>query len=196
MSDQWKNVSGNTQLSDDEQQALKPSYITTQTELNAAEQDNILKAELWCIQRHRSLRQLLSERFIRQLHKKMADDVWQWAGQYRVSDKNIGVPHYQIREQLQQLLADVTYWIEHQTYSMDEIAIRFHHRLVAIHPFPNLNGRHARLMADLLIRALGGKRFHWGGRPLNAGDARNDYIQALQSADAGNIGPLLRIVRQ
>ena len=88
--------------------------------------------------------------------------------------------------------SDVRYQIEHTSYPPDEIAVRFHHRLVAIHPFPNGNGRHARLMADLLVERLGQPRFTWGSRSLvDASTTRQAYIAALQAADARNYAPLL-----
>ncbi len=126
----------------------------------------------------------------------MFDQTWRWAGVYRTTEKKIGVPHHEIRERLAALLGDARYWVEHGTYPPDELAVRFHHRLVLIHPFANGNGRHARLIADVLAQREGGSVFTWGGANLvRGGDFRRRYIDALQAADAGDIGPLLAFAR-
>jgi Fic-DOC domain mobile mystery protein B len=127
----------------------------------------------------------------------MLGDVWRWAGKFRKSERNLGIAFYEIPVNLRQLLNDTKAWIEYKTYSPDEIAVRFHHRLVQIHPFPNGNGRHARLMADLLVMRLGGERFSWGSANLqDAGAVRRCYIAALQAADDHDIRPLLAFARQ
>jgi len=139
---------------------------------------------------------ILSEEFIRALHKRMFGDVWKWAGSHRQSERNIGIDAYRIANELGALPGDVKYWIEHETYPPDEIAIRFHHCLVAIHPFPNGNGRHARLMADLLIELLDGEPFSWGGGHLtDVGNLRMRYVAALQAADKHDIAALLEFAR-
>jgi Fic-DOC domain mobile mystery protein B len=130
------------------------------------------------------------------LHKRMLNGVWKWAGSFRQTERNIGIQAYRIGVELRQLLDDVRYWVEHQTFSPDEIAVRFHHRLVFIHPFPNGNGRHARLAADLLAVQLGQERFSWGSANLvTADDTRATYVAALKAADAHDIGPLLAFAR-
>lgn len=182
-----------TPLTPDERQGLIPSDITYRRELNKAEQENIARAQDWALSRRRDL---LSEKFIKALHGRMFGDVWQWAGNFRTSERNIGTTYYQIPMALRDLLADAKAWIEHSAYSSDEIAIRFHHRLVQIHPFPNGNGRHSRLMADLLIMQLGGERFTWGSANLqDPRELRKRYIGALKAADDHNIGPLLAFAR-
>ena len=126
----------------------------------------------------------------------MLGDVWRRAGKFRQSERNLGIPFYDIPVALRQLLDDTKTWIEYKSYPPDEIAVRFHHRLVQIHPFPNGNGRHSRLMADLLIMSLGGERFTWGSANLQtAGDLRGRYIAALKAADNHDIGPLLAFAR-
>jgi len=107
------------------------------------------------------------------------------------------VPAWQIDTELHNLCADCATWIEHNAYPADEIAARFHHRLTAIHPFPNGNGRHARLMTDIiLVHLLGQPRFSWGsGNLVTAGDCRKQYIEALRAADRLDYGPLLVFVR-
>ena len=126
----------------------------------------------------------------------MLGDVWRWAGHFRTSERNLGIPHPEIPTTLRQLLADADAWIEHRAYSPDEIAVRCHHRLVQIHPFPNGNGRHSRLLADLLVMQLGRERFTWGSASLQAaGDVRRRYIAALKAADSYDIAPLVVFAR-
>ncbi|WP_396127160.1 mobile mystery protein B [Edaphobacter bradus] len=121
---------------------------------------------------------------------------WKWAGVYRTTEKNIGIPHYQIRDALPALLGDVRYWVEHQTCEPDELAVRFHYRLVWIHPFANGNGRHARLMADVVVQRLGRPAFTWGNADIvKAGDFRRSYIDSLRAADKNDIQPLVAFAR-
>lgn len=182
-----------TPLTAEEREGLIPSYVTLRRELNEAEQANILEAEQWAFSRKRNV---LDERFLKYLHKRMFGRVWRWAGKFRHTERNVGVDPYRIATDLRQLLDDSRYWIEHNTYPLDEISARFHHRLVYIHPFPNGNGRHARLATDLLLVALGQSRFSWGRTSLvNPGETRHAYVVALRAADGRDIRPLLEFVR-
>ena len=182
-----------TPLAADERAQLIPTYITTRAQLNEAEQANIADADLWAFRRKRDV---MDEAFLLSLHKRMLNGVWKWAGSFRQTERNIGIQAYRIGVELRQLLDDVSYWMEHQTFSPDEIAVRFHHRLVFIHPFPNGNGRHARLAADLLAVQLGQERFSWGSANLvTADEPRAAYVAALKAADAHDIGPLLAFAR-
>jgi len=184
---------GNTGLTSEESEGLVPSYITTRAELNEAEQANILEGREWVFSRKRDV---LDETFLKNLHTRMYGNVWAWAGQYRNSGKNVGVEAHQITTELRQLLDDVRYWIEHDTYPADEIAARFHHRLTYIHCYPNGNGRHARMATDLLLTSLGERPFSWGSANLvDAGKTRERYIAALRAADKHDFGPLLEFVR-
>jgi Fic-DOC domain mobile mystery protein B len=193
VSDLFEEPDNATPLTPEERDALIPADISYRHELNAAEQENIYRAQGWALARRR---ELLTEKFVKNLHDRMLGDVWRWAGEFRTSERNIGIPHYEIPMALRQLLDDARTWIEYGSYPPDEIAVRFHHRLVQIHPFPNGNGRHARLMADLLVMSLGGERFSWGSANLqDAGDVRRQYIAALQAADNHDIGPLLAFAR-
>jgi Fic-DOC domain mobile mystery protein B len=193
MNDLFKEPADATPLTAEERADLIPAHIAYRTELNDAEQENIVRAQDWALRRRRDL---LTEKFINDLHRHMLGDVWRWAGRFRTSEKNLGNPYYEIPVALRQLLDDTKAWIEHRAYPPDEIAVRFHHRLVQIHPFPNGNGRHARLMADLLVMSLGGERFSWGSANLQGvGALRRAYITALQAADNHDIGPLLAFAR-
>jgi Fic-DOC domain mobile mystery protein B len=183
----------NTPLTPEERSDLIPAYITLRHELNDAEQANILEADGWAFKRPRDV---LSEEFLTDLHRRMFRRVWRWAGTFRRTERNIGVDAYRIPMELRQLLDDCRYWIEHETFEPDEIAARFHHRLVWIHPFPNGNGRHARLATDLLLVKLDRSRFTWGQENLvNASDTRRTYVEALQTADRHDIRLLLEFVR-
>jgi Fic-DOC domain mobile mystery protein B len=182
-----------TPLTPEERSELRPAHIAFRRELNEAEQANIARAQDWALGRHRDL---LTEKFMRDLHRHMLGNVWRWAGRFRKTERNLGIPHYEIQVAVGQLLDDTRAWIDQKSYPPDEIAVRFHHRLVQIHPFPNGNGRHARLVADLLIMRLGGERFSWGSANLqDAGELRRRYVAALQAADNHDIGPLLAFAR-
>lgn len=183
-----------TPLTPEERAELIPSYITLRRELNEAEQANITDADQWAFSRKRDV---LDAAFLLGLHRRMLGRVWRWAGRIRTTGRNIGVEPNRIEVELHQLLGDVRFWVEHASWSPDEIAVRFHHRLVAIHPFANGNGRHARLAADLLAIRLGVPRFSWGGADLaaSASTVRARYVDALRAADRYDIGPLLAFAR-
>ncbi len=184
-----------TPLDPNETEGLIPTHITTRAELDRWEQDNINEALAWT--ENRKPKDILTEPFMKLLHKKMFCNVWRWAGAFRQGEKNIGVHWYKIPIEVKQLCDDVEYWIENKTFSDDEIAARFHHRLVSIHLFANGNGRHARLMADILLETILNKpRFTWGKANLiRSGDDRKKYAEALIAADRGEYEPLLEFVR-
>lgn len=183
----------NTPLTPEEREQLIPSYITLRHELNEAEQVNIGQALRWATARKRDL---LDPDLLNVLHARMFGDVWRWAGQYRTTARNIGVDAYRIPTEVRQAADDARYWVERQTFPPDEIAVRFSHRLVAIHPFPNGNGRFSRLVGDLLARQLGRPPFSWGRANLvDAGETRAHYVEALRAADAYDIQPLLLFAR-
>ena len=193
MSDLFEQPEHATPLTPAEMRELIPAYIADRGELNEAEQENIARAQDWALG---SRRDLLTEKFIRDLHRRMLGEVWRWAGKFRTSERNIGIAFYDIPVALRHLLDDTKAWIEYETYQRDEIAVRLHHRLVQIHPFPNGNGRHSRLLADLLVIRLGAARFSWGSISLrDASQVRQRYIGALHTADQHDIGPLLAFAR-
>ncbi|HRJ71509.1 MAG TPA: mobile mystery protein B [Terrimicrobiaceae bacterium] len=186
---------GSTPLTPEEENGLIPSHVTTRGELNELEQANIVEAETWLLT-GRGQKTVADPVFLKQLHRRMFRHVWKWAGAYRKTDRNIGVHWPQISYQTESLCRDVGHWQSDQVYPADEIAIRFHHKLVWIHCFPNGNGRHSRLAADLLAAELGGRPFSWGRASLDvAGETRGRYIAALHRADAHDIGPLLAFAR-
>ncbi len=182
-----------TPLEDEERDGLIPSYVTTRGELNEAEQANIIEAADWALSRKRNV---LDGQFLDRLHHRMFRHVWKWAGRHRRTGKNVGVDAYKIPTELKRLIDDSQYWITHESYLPDEIAARFHHRLVWIHAYPNGNGRHARLATDLLLKSLGRHPFSWGRINLvDAGETRQRYVEALRAADRHDFGPLNAFVR-
>lgn len=190
--------SGATPIEPDELKDLVPDYISTMAELNQIEQANIADGFVWAEKQNSE--ELLTVTFILKLHTKMFNQVWKWAGKMRKSNKNIGVMKEHIMNDLGQLIGNTQFWIEHKTFSNDEIAARFHHRLVQIHIFPNGNGRHARLMTDLLLAKCGEPKFTWGTNgvytPLEVeGKTRTEYINALKLADQDDFSQLIKFAR-
>jgi Fic-DOC domain mobile mystery protein B len=190
-------IEGQTPLSEDEQVGLKISSITTREELDEFEQLNIEKAIQWTFGKKLKAEQLFSEKFIKDLHKRMYGEVWKWAGTFRTSEKNIGIKSYLIGVELKHLLDDAIYWTQNKTYNSQEIAIRFKHRLVSIHCFANGNGRHSRLMADLIMEKLYNEKFFsWGSTNLvKATETRTAYIKAVKKADQQDLLPLIAFAK-
>jgi Fic-DOC domain mobile mystery protein B len=188
---------GQTPLDEEEKEGLKIKSITTQGELDEFEQLNIEKAVEWTIRANLKLEKILTEKFIKDLHKKMYGDVWKWAGEFRKTDKNIGISWTQVRIELKNLLDDTKFWIENKTFQPEEIAIRFKHRIVSIHCFPNGNGRHSRMMADIIMESIFGKEiFSWHqSNMVKANETRKEYIKALRKADNGNVAPLIKFAK-
>lgn len=188
---------GQTPLDESEKGGLKIRTITTQGELDEFEQLNIEKAIEWTISTKLRPDIILTEKFIKDLHKKMYGDVWKWAGQFRKTEKNIGISWTQIGVELKNLLDDTKYWVEYKTYPPEEIAIRFKHRIVSIHCFPNGNGRHSRMIADIIMESIFAKEvFTWHqSNMVKANETRKAYINALISADNGNITPLIEFAK-
>lgn len=189
---------GQTPLDEEEIEGLKIKSISTQGELDEFEQLNIEKAIEWTIHANLKIERILTEKFIKNLHKKMYGDVWKWAGEFRMTDKNLGINWTQIGIELKNLIDDTKYWIENTTFSPEEIAIRFKHRIVVIHCFPNGNGRHSRMMADIIIESIFGKEiFSWHkSNMVKADETRSIYIKALREADNGNINPLIKFAEK
>ncbi len=187
---------GATPIDADEANDLIPKHITTQADLNAWEEMNIVEGAAW-IARQKII-QNLDEGLVRELHRRMFNQTWFWAGTYRKSAKSIGIDWTQIAVAIKNLLDNTAYQIENKVMPIDEIVVRFHHQLVLIHAFPNGNGRHARLIADALIVKLGGARFSWGGNTsiTTPGITRQNYLTALRAADKGDIAPLMLFTRQ
>jgi Fic-DOC domain mobile mystery protein B len=194
----FKYIEGQTPLSEEEKEGLLIKTITTRGELDELEQLNIEKAVEWTLDKKFSKEQIMTEEFIKSVHKRMLGDVWKWAGKFRKSEKNIGVDWIRIGVELRKLLDDTKYWIENRTYSTDEIAIRFKHRLVNIHCFPNGNGRHSRLMADIIIESVFGKKvFTWNNSNLvKPNNARKEYLDSIRKADNGSIESLIEFARK
>jgi Fic-DOC domain mobile mystery protein B len=184
----------NTPLTEEEREQLIPTYITLRSELNEAEQINITEANRWFTRKRNA--DILDDALLKELHKHMFGQVWKWAGKYRRSPRNIGIDAYLIPTEMRQLVDNVRFWTENKTYPPDEIAVRFSHQLVSIHPFPNGNVRHSRMAGDYLAVQLGQPPFTWGRTSLtDASETRKTYIAALKAADREDIQPLLKYAR-
>ncbi len=188
---------GATPLTEDQRDGLKPSWVSTMDDLNEAEAENILAGSTKWYGRRNTLDSLLDDKTVRDLHRDMLEDVWTWAGTYRLRESNIGIDPSQVSMAVRNLVENATYWFaENSNMEVDLAAIRFHHQLVVIHPFPNGNGRHSRLLTDLLLRAVRAPAFTWGSRDLiAASETRTMYIAALRQADGGDDTALLEFVR-
>jgi len=188
---------GQTPLDEEEKEGLLIPTITTREELDEFEQLNIQKAIEWTLRKKFKKEKILTEDFIKDLHKRMFGDVWKWAGTFRNSNKNIGIDRFQIGTEFRKLLDDTKYWIEYRIYEPDEIAIRFKHRIVSIHCFANGNGRHSRLMADILIEHVFSLPvYSWGSSSLVKADKiRATYLAGIRHADIGNMKPLIAFSR-
>ena len=193
----FEYIEGQTPLDEEEQEGLLLSTITTRNDLDEFEQLNIEKAIEWTMNRKFKKDKVLTEDFVCTLHRKMFGDVWKWAGKFRKSDKNLGVDWKQIGTSLKQLNDDCLHWIKHKTYAEEEIAIRYKHKVVSIHCFSNGNGRHSRLMADVMASHIFSKPvFTWNQRNLNKkGEPRNNYLKAIKEADKGNIKLLMKFAK-
>lgn len=178
---------GNTPIRPEEAEQLIPK-ISTMAELNEYEALNILEAQRWAFSaRAMNSTNPLEESYVRTLHVKMFDQVWKWAGTYRMHELNIGCDPREIIQRIPQLLGNTKYWLDNKTFPVDECLIRFHHQLVSrIHPFPNGNGRHARMMTDVIAVKCGRPEFTWGARAnlVAEGGARTAYLAALRALDA------------
>jgi len=186
-------LDGQTPLSEEEFEGLKISSVTTREELDEFEQLNIEQAIKWTLAKKVLANDLLSERFIKDLHKRMYGDIWKWAGSFRNTEKNLGIKSFLISVQLKQLLDRALFWYENNIFTPDEMAVRFKHELVCIHCFANGNGRHSRLMADLIMEKLYDKPFlTWGSSNLvKANDKRKAYIDAIKMADNLDLNSLI-----
>ncbi len=190
-------LAGQTPISEDEKAGLLIPTISTKSELDEFEQKNIEQAVQWSLSRRFRQEEILTERFVRELHRRMFGSVWAWAGEFRKTNTNIGVDKWQIGVELKNLLEDASYWIANEIFSPDDIALRFKHRVVCIHCFPNGNGRHSRLMADIISEQVFKRpHFTWGrGDFSGEGKTREEYIRAVKTADRGDYALLSAFAR-
>ncbi len=197
MSNIFQAKENKTPLTEEEKLELIPS-LSTRAELNEAERTNILQARIWAM-RPRTLKRddLVTDVFGRELHQRMFDHIWKWAGSYRKTDRNLGWEVHRLTEGVYNAFADARVWLQYETYPLQESAVRLHHQLVRVHPWPNGNGRHARLMADILVQSRGGDELTWGAGAdiVTQGKARANYIECILKADAGDFAPLLAFAR-
>jgi Fic-DOC domain mobile mystery protein B len=196
--EEFNYIDGQTPLDEDEREGLLIPTISTRSDLDEFEQQNIERAMEWTMGNFFSREQIFTEIFVRNLHRRMYGEVWKWAGEFRRTEKSIGIDPTQIGQSLKQLNDNCLFWIDNKVYADDEIAIRYKHELVKIHCFANGNGRHSRLMADIIINHIFGKPVFTWGRSIpiaigtkNKSESRNIYLQSLRQADDNNILPLL-----
>ncbi len=201
MNDLFKAKAGQTPLTADDRLGLIPGHIQTREELDELEADNITAAVAWLARRRRQ--DPLSIRFFREVHRQMYGDVWSWAGNYSNEfNRPLGVDANQIEPELRKLNDDAKFWIENDTFDDQfDLIAAFHHRLTAVHPFPNGNGRWARLMTDILARRINAPRISWGGAAGEAAlrhvdsAARRTYVDALRTADGHDLDPITALIR-
>ena len=187
---------GSTPIDPDEARDLLLIHVNDREDLNRWEYQNIKEAIVW-LDKAKPVN-ILNQNFLRQLHIKMFGQVWKNAGHFRNKDMNIGVEWWKISTDLRNMFEDVKLWVENETFDCDEIGVRFHQRIVFIHPFVNGNGRLSRLITDLLMEnVLNRKRFSWGGGVdlIHKSKMRKVYIRALKEADKYNFDPLINFVR-
>lgn len=194
---EFNYIPNQTPISEEEKEGLLIKTISTRIELDEFEQQNIESAVEWALHKNFNLNKILTINFILEVHKRMFNRTWIWAGSIRKTNKNLGVDKFQITQELKILFDDCKYWIENDTFSSDKISLMFKHRLVSIHPFPNGNGRHSRLVADILItHVFKEKVFSWGALNLTKpGESRKLYLEAIRAADQGNMEPLIVFAR-
>jgi len=176
---------------------LLPS-LSTRAQLDEVERLSIHAARMWAMRASVLTRtDLFTEGFVRELHRRMFGRMWRGAGKYRTTARDPGWEAHRIPEGMRMLLDDAEGWLRFSTYPLHEAAVRLHHRMVSMHPWSNGNGRHARLMADIVVAAHGEKPLTWGSLrgPEDRGSARDRYLEATRSADAGDMGPLLGFAR-
>ncbi len=170
--------------------------ITTRGELNDAEGLNILTATDW-IDKGR-IDDLFTVQFYRELHTKMYDQVWSWAGALRSQTGQTTHPGSR-PEAVDLDLGRVAMEFHCEWEALNDnshllpFISRYHHALVLVHPFNNGNGRWSRLAADAVIQRLAGRPpLTWATDTLVVdSDERKEYIAALQAADTGDFQPLL-----
>jgi Fic-DOC domain mobile mystery protein B len=196
---QFEMLDGATPLDANEMQGLLIDTITTQAELNFAEQQSIIESSKWIFETNH--KKILTDQFFKNLHKKMFQSIWAWAGMYRTTNKNIGVEPYKISTEIKKLCDDCEYWIEHKTYDWSDIAARFHHKVVWIHPFANGNGRFSRILTDILLKKHNQTSLTWGRNTFSKDDfssesaLRAEYILSLREADNKNFKKLVHFIR-
>lgn len=190
-------INGQTPLDEEEKEGLLIPTIATREELDEFEQQNVEEAIQWLIGKSFKPEKVLTEKFICDVHKRMFNQVWKWAGSFRQSQKNIGVDYWNVPMELNNLVEDAKVWLKNEVFPPDEMAVRFKHRIVSIHCFSNGNGRHSRLMADIIIEKLFGlNHFTWGDGDLsNENDTRSEYLQALKEADRNSIDSLIKFAK-
>jgi Fic-DOC domain mobile mystery protein B len=180
----------------DDISGLIPTHITNKDQLNEWEVNNIIKAAGKYLGRRKT--RAITLEMIKNVHRDMFNETWQWAGQFRRVDLSIGIDWHKINEEVKKLADDIEYWEnDKKSPTIFERSVRIHHRLVKIHPFKNGNGRHARMMSDIFLYSHGHKMPIWPSHELIIRtNIRDKYIGALAKADKNDYGPLEKLTRE
>ena len=171
--------------------------IKTRQELDELEHKNNNKAYAKYLLMNPSKKALpMTYQSLCEIHKDMFGEVWSWAGEKRTSEKNLGVSPVKIGSEIHRFLHELHQW-EKEGAPPSEIAAKMHHRLVAVHPFENGNGRWARLVTNLYLHKNGQPLIQWPTDPDFVEKVfRPQYLAALKSADKGDYKPLLKLHRE
>lgn len=137
----------------------------------------------------------VSERFIRNLHQLVTQDIdRKWAGKYRNSNVIIGGADHTPPDAIEvpNKMRELMEWLKGNKKKLHviELAALLHHKLVYIHPFFDGNGRTSRLAMNLLLMQV--------GYPLVIilKNDRKKYYRVLGRADQGDLLPLIRFISQ
>jgi len=206
--DTFSAAYASTPIEPDDHQFLVPEmkHLITWADVDAEEASNIAKGRAWLIAQHFTLDDLFDTLTLRTIHQRMFGKVWTWAGSVRRRETSIGIDPSQIQTQFEQLVQNFRWRaanadeIGFSEEERRELGIRFHTEMVAIHAFVNGNGRHARLVANLVDSAMGlgslaDPLYPWGARSgLPSAESRKLYLDAIKLAGSrGEYGPLLDI---
>lgn len=187
---------GSTPLDPDQIRGIKFSHLVNMGELDEVEDLNIQKGLEWLNRQKGD--DYLSMEFLCKLHEKLFGDVWKWAGTFRKVEVNLSkIKYYDVGPQLKMFFEDAKLWIEGGRMSWDEISAEMHHRLIAIHPFPNGNGRTTRIYTEYVQKRNKQAVTSWKAS-LNHDpkERRRVYIKSLQQADKGDFRPLIEFMQE
>lgn len=143
----------------------------------------------------------LSVGLLQNLHRRAFGHLYDWAGHWRTQVPNVGAYLPPPANRVPQLLYEFIDELRHRqtqlpdARSAEDVAAFLayaHHRLVAIHPFTNGNGRTARLFTNLLAYNYGYQDVVLYHR--ENGEDRTQYLQAIRQADGYDLGPLLALI--
>jgi len=172
---------------------LIPTWVHNLNDLNRVEAENIMNAQRKYFRAPvNDPKNWFQVDELKNIHRAMFGEVWEWAGMYRQSVTSVGIKPILIPAKLAELCHEVLYWFQYPVeLTFVEMAARIHHRVVFIHPFENGNGRFSRLVADRFLLALRCAYPIWPDHLNKDSGTRKDYISTLKNADKGNYEPLV-----